>query len=441
MAHTRIQDEFLCLDHKRFTISEDELNKICTFDRFNLRTKNPWIRSSQNLIGYLISIINIQNIYEFYLDNQRIQTYKMFIYPRNLFYLNPDDDEDVHIMYMNTGLLSENGEHFYMVLNEKEIEGLMDKEVQISFCFRRKSLNHIKDLNSLDCNVILFSLLRIMNSVNIENIQSGHDFSKVLDYGAFFDHVFELESKYRWDRLGYKYKKRNGYDYNELEIEDIRQELQKKLEKDIDYSLQEFYKKPWLAIPTGLSTSMVRINEKPYISQFAIPLYYLDEANLIPHAALIFACKFPDGDSRYNKALRRNPLLYFQSQAVDDISYYFAKYELNTVLTLEMLYKDSLFSLNGLNNAGEHQLWLRTFCSGRDLPHTRWFNGKVGFQSYKDNNGKDAIDFFIKADNWDQLFYINRDEKANDQMPLNPGDRVRFQVDITGNEVYKIEPL
>lgn len=426
-----------------FCIKDSELTKMCS-DCFHLKENYPWIENRGRVLAYISSMIVEDYVYENQLvgdieDFEDFGSKEPYCYTGiNFMFLDKSHSNE---WYMNTGLHSiQEGDLYIHLCQEREKTKNM-VYIVITFLFRKKGMKMIKPITEL------YNKLRVKSSLNLSTIEEEKSEAETL----FYNHILEGDTdrnregevclKARWNRLGNRYKKKvNGryddYTIDDIEDDDVKKKLFQNWQADIRYSLEELFKRPWLAIPITLTNSMLGPRGVPYISQFAIPFYYNGNHN-VPIAAIVIGCVYPS-DQVQKFYYDTIPSLHLDKGTLkeilpdfNDVVFRYCSYEFNTVLPLKYVRDNAIFALNGYPGKNFLSLWYNRsdylFPLDNYEPGQEYW-GTIVYDVFENNNNE----YFVKPDYQNGLIYINDIfdwAKRNNVKYIYPGDKVKFTVD------------
>lgn len=296
----------------------------------------PWVKNEINLKNYLKSLFVEEFIYEKYAQRHCLNN--PYIWGGDMF----TEDARFTTKYLNSGIYSDSEENdIYIRLSpHNSLEGYENTD-EIADHYLLEFIHKPEEVSSQDCICCfnIFDKLPIKRIINIERLFNSGDIKPK----NIMRHVLNINDEKFNER-----KHRLPEDYQSLNLNI----LQERLEEDISYSLDVLHKCPYLAVP--ITTNDQNNNEKDmikYVGQFAIPLYSKRYNSV--YAALPLSCKDAvpeigkykgelDKIEKYRDAL--------SSLDVDVyLSYCFCSYTCKTILTLDMVRDDCLFTLHGNN--------------------------------------------------------------------------------------------
>lgn len=385
-----------------FTLTGEEVSKVSDSDQLKLVERYPWIANPMYIKDYLTSMFIEEFIYEKDILHEG-ETSKYV--EKNLPRYEDIRKESTHngtnvIRYMATDLKSANNNQAVYVCLKLSIDS-----DNFKWTVQFKLFGELRDvITVVPCCSELFNRI-FKKYLNINRLPSNENLAPEL----ISAHILQNNHN-QIERLPETYRN--------LEEE----ELKEKIHEDLLYSLDELRKEPWTALPISLNYANINNNfnnltnplGRAYLTQFAFPLFMKGKKDNGPYAAGVLSCMDADGNFNSNfekcvKELNEAANLKHVKEINDFLVYAHCTYTLKTILSLEMVYEDSLFSLRG-NKDG---YWFRNFST------VQTYHGLI-LHSYNTINNRDY--YFVKVDNSAELIYVTPNIMSNND--LETGDRV-----------------
>ena len=405
-----------------FTLTGEEVSKVSDSDQLKLVERYPWIANPMYIKDYLTSMFIEEFIYEKDILHEG-ETSKYV--EKNLYRYEDIRKESTHngtnvIRYMATDLKSANKNQIVYICLKLSSDST-DFKWNVEF----KLYGDLRNIITVvPCCSELFNRI-FKKYININRLPSNEGLSPEL----ISDHVYKNNHE-QIERLPETY--RNLY------REELYEELKEKINDDLVYSLDELRKEPWTALPISLNYGNINNNfdnllnplGRAYLTQFAFPLFMKGKKYEGPYAAGVLSCMDADGNfkSEYELCVKEKDETtnLKKTREIDDfLTYAYCTYTLKTILSLEMVYKDSLFSLRGNING----YWFGNFST------VQTYHGLI-LHSYNTINNRDY--YFVKVDNSAELIYVAPNIISNNGLRI--GDRV-FVVKQRGGalKIYRDE--